>query len=182
MQDEVDETSANKNKDEKIPSHEKHLVHYLWSVPQYNPQTGENEAVVNRAATDPKLFERMEDTGAFAGIKVEILHSPTNSDAEDLSEADYLIPQIVSPNGAGVPLSKTLQEMTPAQLEDTYKKFFPETKDEDLKGYKKENYIQEIGERAAVLLDKKATEEYAQIELTRLNAAGYVLVDDKYKA
>lgn len=154
-------------KGHKILAHEKHLVHAKITVPQFNPNTGEDESQSHIQKFDVKEFERMKREQAFAGRKVVILHDGGEPDVEGAEATDSLKPQIVSQPGAGLDLTKDYSKATASELKEAYKQFFP---GDEAPPTTKAELLEAIQSRVA-FLDAEQREKYQQIEENRLNAA-----------
>lgn len=94
----------------ELPANEKHLVHVSQKVPRFDPQTGEDQATAVTQVYYPQEFDRMVKEQAFAGMKVEILHQPGNTDFVDIDENAHIKPQVMSGAAAGMPLEPEAQK------------------------------------------------------------------------
>jgi len=175
---------GNKNKKYKILKHEAHLVHAKISIPQFDPNTGEDQSQTQVQKFYPQEFAKMQKEQAFAGKKVEILHDggdASDLDIEDQTGSEFLTPQIVSQPGAGLDLTKDYSQLTAAELKKVWGEFYPDANTNPAPATKKE-LLGGIQDRIAFLQDEKQRQDLQAQELNKLRAAkaaGQELTEDQ---
>lgn len=121
--------AANKDGKHQIRKDESHLIHVLQAHPGFDAVTGAKKDLGHVQTYYPKEFERMQQTSAFVGQEVTILHDPrTEKEVKDAEKAA----EATGTQLSGTPsATKPVSRMNKAELKEHYAKTFGEEAAED---------------------------------------------------
>lgn len=143
----LDTMEASEDKNVKIFSHEKHLVHVELENPEFDRLTGEKKSVPFVQKFYVAEFNKMVKDGAFKGMKTRIVHMGEETAPVVAMQGTGAGSQgggaNANDNGnGGGPVKKELEKMNKLELQAEYKLLFQEDAKDELTKAELINLIQ----------------------------------------
>lgn len=78
---------GNVDPDYEFPVHEKHVVHYLRTIPNFDPMTGEDRSLRSVVKTDVNSYRR-DMTRPQGNVKIKVLHDPSKEEKRLMTDEE----------------------------------------------------------------------------------------------